>query len=384
MIIEITLLSLAFAGVCFYSAFMEYVLLGLRKIKQNHKPASSSKPFVSIIIAYRNEENSIKQLIDSLGRLNYPDDRFEVILVDDGSTDNSVKIVNGNLKDNMKNISIDRSGKVYPIGKKGAIQYGIELSKGEIIFITDADCVVQSNWINSMIKHFTGDVGFIAGPIRILQGSSFFQKLFGLEQAGLIVTSAGLIGSGSPVTCNGANIAYRRDAFNYVKGFQGNDSVLSGDDDLLMQKIHNSKKYTVAFAWDDEASVATAAVSATDEFFAQRNRWASKILNYDKNILTVLAVIFIFFICFPAVLVLGLINAVYFVPLLLMILFKGLYDYRVLQSGLGLIVEKFSPVVFVTGEILHPFYIIYSVFSGQLRSVKWKGRGTKENRARAL
>lgn len=354
---------------------MEYILLGIKRLRLQENPDFDPKRSVSVIVPVRNELENLSGLIKSLNEIDYPDELLEIVIVDDESTDGSTEFLNNPNSGRIKSLRIQRDNGNYSVGKKGAIEYGIERSTGEIILVSDADCRMSKGWVKSMVKKFSTHTGIVSGPLFIEAPVGLSRNIFLLEQAGILIVAAGLIKNGNPVTCSGANLAYLRKAFQDVNGYQGFKNVASGDDDLLMQKIHRTGVYKVEYAWDKNALVHTNTAGSSDEFLKQRSRWASKILLYtNKQALVVLSFIFVFMLSFPLMTAWAFVKPEYLMVLLAAYLLKMNFDYRVLFAGKGLFFKDIRFLLFLAGSIFHPFYLVFSTISGQLSSVQWKER----------
>ena len=284
MMIDIILLAIILILTIHYALFLLKIYFGLDKLN-GASQQNIPQEFVSVIIPFRNEEKNILKTYDNLINQNYPKEKFELIFVNDSSDDNSLKILN-NLS-TQENVFIFSVPNDYSINahKKRAIRFGIEKSKGEIVVTTDADCIHKKDWLKNLSKFMDNETGFISGPVEFISDSNLFSKMQRLEFAGLVITGAGLIGSGNPIICNAANIAYRKKVFEEVGGFSYQMSLSSGDDELLMQKIHRDTNYKIKFALDKNAIVSTEANPTLKDFYHQRKRWASKGLFYGDNLL---------------------------------------------------------------------------------------------------
>ncbi len=264
--------------------------------------------FVSIIIPFRNESQNIVTNLKSIESQFYPPDKFEVIYINDFSEDNSLELLQKNIKkNNIRVLSVpeDYSQNAH---KKRAIRYGIENANGKIVITTDADCLYDEEWLSSMMLSFDSLTGFVSGPVDFISDDKLFSKFQKLEFAGLVLCGAGLIGSGRPTICNAANIAYRKKAFDEVGGFKDHMNLSSGDDELLMQKISKDSDYKVKFCLGQKAIVKTSANETIGDFFQQRKRWASKGLFYgDKSLVFKLTLIYAFYLGLISQFILGLI-----------------------------------------------------------------------------
>lgn len=266
-----------------YYLFLIDILIGLFKLKIPPKKESFNE-FISVIIPFRNESESILNCLRSLEAQNYPEDKFELIFVDDNSTDDSVEIILSNkINNNIKVVTSDRSENNYG-HKKRAIQKGINTSHGDIIVTTDADCIHNANWLKSIISYFDKDTAFVSAPVEFIETGTFFGEIQKLEFAGLVILGGGLIGIGKPIICNAANLAFRKSVFYEVDGYNDNFNVSSGDDEFLMRKIDALKKYKLKFCIDQDSIVRTKPNKTISEFFQQRQRWASKGLFNKKQI----------------------------------------------------------------------------------------------------
>lgn len=367
-----------------YAYFIGSIYAGLVNLRRKQttlqKDDKSVKHFVSIIIPFRNEADVILQNLRSVEQLNYPEDSFEVIYVDDNSEDNSFDLIEQNIL--QKNISVvklpDNSN--HTANKKKAIEYGIGLSKGEIIFTSDADCTYNLNWINVMLKTINEKVGFVAGPVDFTLSDSVFSLLQQIEHAGLILTGAGLIGIKNPIICSGANIAFRKELFYKIGGYSGYSKLASGDDSFLMTKIFYDTEYEVEFCFNKEAMVKTQPSKNIREFLNQRKRWAGKAFFYrKKRILLQVVLLALFLFLLPVELILGLIGY----STLLYFFFGGLivkiiFEYLVMHFGSITIYESDMMKSFWAAEAFHIPYTIFASLSGIFGKFNWKGRVLKK------
>ncbi len=378
MMIEYILLGIFAILLGHYSLFLFTIFIGLKKLKSSQLN-QIPKEFVSIIIPFRNESENIISNIRSIVEQNFPKENYEVIYVDDDSTDNSFQILNDYPKPkNVKLLSLpnDYSPNAH---KKSAIRYGIENSEGDIIITTDADCVYSKNWLDSMLSNFDDATGFISGPVEFLDDDGMFFKLQKLEFAGLVITGAGLIGIGKPTICNAANIAYRKKTFEEINGFYDHMDLSSGDDELLMQKIAKDTKYKVKFSLLIDSIVKTAASKNINGFYHQRKRWASKGLFYkNARLIIMLILIYLFYLglLIQPFLVL-LISSSFIYTFGLSLVIKLVLEYLILLKGKRILFLKLSLKPFIFAEFLQVPYIIVAGISGMFGNLEWKERKIK-------
>lgn len=361
-----------------YLLFLFNVLFGLKKLV-SLKTKNTHFEFISVIIPFRNEEEKILFNLKSIEAQEFPKEKFEVIYVNDSSEDNSLKLLSENISAlNIKVLSVpqDFSPSAH---KKRAIRYGIEHSKGEIIVTTDADCAYNSEWLNSLLRNFDDQTGFVSGPVEFINDSNLFSQVQKLEFAGLVLTGAGLIGSGIPTICNAANIAYRKKVFEEVGGFKDQMDLSSGDDELLMQKIAKDTYHKVKFSIDKKSIVRTPANKSAIDFYQQRKRWASKGLFYrDKTLVFKLFLIYLFFLGLTAQIALAVFyNWIYFLSFAISILIKIVFEFIILSEGRRIMFSRLSLKYFLVSEMLHIPYITIAGLVGSFGNYFWKERKIK-------
>ncbi len=373
--IEAILLPIFSFLLIFYIYFLSGVYRGLDKLEKSSEDIIIPE-FVSIIIPFRNEREHLARNLESLESQNYPKDKYEIIYVDDSSTDDSVEILTREkTNENVRIISVpeDFSPNAH---KKRTIRFGIENSQGEIIITTDADCIHNKDWLRTLLKYMDDKTAFISGPVEFEENNRAFDKLQRIEFAGLVITGAGLIGINKPAICNAANIAYRKRIFQEVNGFYDQLNLSSGDDELLMQKIWKETDYKIKFCPEKKAVVKTAPNKSLNQFYQQRKRWASKGLFYGNKLLVLkLILIFLFYLGLPLQLILGIfISITYLVTLLLSLFLKALTEYLVMKRGTNLLFEEKILKPFLIAQILHIPYIIIAGISGIFGNFTWKDR----------
>jgi len=336
-------------------------------------PASTS---FSVIVAARNEEQSINSCLEAIARQDYPQHLFELIIINDHSTDLTVDVVEKFIEDHpgLTIRLLNATGE----GKKSAITQGINVATGKLVLVTDADCSMTSGWIRSFALEYkkTGS-RCISGPVKMI-GKGFFAGIQGLEFMSLIGSGAGSISARMPVMCNGANFCYKKAAFETVGGFEGNDHYASGDDVFLMLKIN--KHYgnsAVSFLKDRSAIVITSAQPNLKSFLNQRMRWTSKTPGYTDFaiILTALSVLLINLGLLTGC-IYGILTARW-QPFLLLTISKLVIDLPLLLAVSTFMHQKRLLAFYLPVQLLMPFYVTYTALGGLFSTVSWKGRPVK-------
>ena len=348
------------------------------------KPDETLKPAThfSVIIPARNEEENIERCVSSILQNDYPENLYEVIVVDDFSDDATAVTIKKMQKhfSNLRLIELKNFVETKLNSyKKKSIETAILNSSYEWIVTTDADCVVSKHWLK-LFDNFiqTNDPVFIAAPVRFFNNNSFISIFQCLDFLSLQGITAASVSAGFLSMCNGANLGYKKEAFNAVNGFKGVDNIASGDDMLLMNKIQHPFPNKIGYLFNKEIIVTTPPMPDVKRFINQRIRWASKATSYsDKKIFLVLLLVYIFNFC------------------LFTLPFIAIFDHQLFYYWLAFLVLKTGcefiflfPVAKFFDQrkllwwfpLMQPFHIVYTVvsgFLGKFGKYEWKGRTVK-------
>jgi len=382
-----------FIGGISYLFLLLRVINGLKKLDHGKKTHSSSpihraddgiinstttgtdviKPMVSVVIAARNEETEIGGTLASVLKQDYPTDRYEVIVVDDRSSDRTAEIVENIAKDDTR-VRLIRQRCVKPCvsPKKQALELGFRATSCEIIVTTDADCRPHTGWLQALIRHFTPDVGMVTGQARFDIGASppLWQRLQALDYMSQGIAAAGLIADEIPFSCTGASLAFRVALFDEVGGYTGVERLISGDDELLLMKANRSH-WRIVTATERDAIVPTRPPTTLRELWQQRMRWGSKGLYYRLSRKLILSGIFIFFL---ALIIGPLISALsgLWIVWIVWFLAKLISDAIVVNLGCHLYHESYRWIDFIILELIHPFFMVLFAIGGHFSSFEWK------------
>ena len=326
---------------------------------------------VSIVIALRNEEKEVDNLVKSLKNQTYPVDRIQFILVNDHSTDSTLSLLEKVDLNNLEIVNMPDG----EFGKKSSILRGIQKATGEIILASDADCIFSSNWVSAMVSYFSDDeVMLVSGPVAFNKENSVFNNFQALEFTSLIGSGAGAIGINNPIFCNGANMAYRKDVFLEVNNFE-KDSAVSGDDVFLLHSIKKSYDRSIAFAKDKDAIVYTKSVNTIKEFFNQRKRWTAKSIGY-KDWTSIYTSFLVLFVNVIGLFLIGILffDMSYINYVIGYFSAKFLIDLYFLSKVLNFFNRKDLIKWILPFEIVYSFYIVLIVFLSFINTFEWKGR----------
>jgi len=374
MIILIVCISLF----VFYSGLIIYYWQSWKSVPDFFLSDHTAQIKISVIVAARNEEKNIGQLLLALQQQTYPSEYFEIIVVDDNSSDSTAAIVKEFPAIKLIQLQNDKINS----GKKKAIETGIGKASGELIVTTDADCLPGKEWLQTIasFKKEKQSV-FIAAPVALASREkgnnllSIFQQLDFMVLQGITAAS---VYKNFHTMCNGANLAYERNVFYEVNGFEGIDKIASGDDMLLMNKIWKKYPEKIYYLKSKNAIVGSEPMRTWKEFFNQRIRWTSKARLYDdKRIFFVLLLVYLFNLSFGMLLIGGFWFHAYWFWLIGMWVAKTIVEFPFVYSVAEFFDKSSQMKYFFFFQPLHVFYTIISGLFGLFGTYEWKGRRVK-------
>jgi cellulose synthase/poly-beta-1,6-N-acetylglucosamine synthase-like glycosyltransferase len=355
-----------------YLLRIAFFLIGFfREYFRNRKFLSSDfEPRVSVIVPARNEEENIEQCINSLSKLDYPNDKLEIVAINDRSEDKTKEILDGLAQkySNLRVIHIENESQKFNIpGKAGAIQVGAEAATGDVVFQTDADCTVNPKWVKQMVKVFKQpETGFVSAYTNI-DGKRLFDKVQAIEWIYMNTMGTGGIGMNQILGCYGNNASFRKKFFDLIGGYR--KIKFSVAEDLALQQAFFKNGYKVHYLVDPNTMVTTKPCKNFKEYLQQHHRWTRGGLNLRWR-----AAIFVlssFAIWFGLLFFAYNLDFFHFATLLLL-RFTG--DLLLLIPPLITLKKKsyflyfpFAVPFFLLVELLAPFMTLN-------KNVKWKGQ----------
>jgi cellulose synthase/poly-beta-1,6-N-acetylglucosamine synthase-like glycosyltransferase len=331
---------------------------------------------VSILIPARNEEANIGPLLKDIMAQYYPPELMEVIVIDDHSTDRTADIASSFKGVTCISLSDFTEAKFLNAYKKKAIEIAIQQSNGELIITTDADCRMCQYWVRSIVRYYeTYRHQLIASPVLFTTDARWFQTFQSIDFTAMQGITGALSATHSGTMCNGANLAYTRKAFNAVNGFNGIDDIASGDDMLLMHKIEQRFPRKTSYLKCKDAIVYTSPMPTLKTFLQQRTRWASKANTFeDKRITAVLAIVYLFNLLFPLLLIASFFHDQYIGAFIFLWLLKTAIEVSLLLPVSAFFHKKKELTYFALLQFIHIPYVLYAGLRGQTGTYEWKGR----------
>ena len=341
------------------------ILVSLKCIKKKAVNISQEVK-ISVIISARNEKEKIKELVNTLNNLTHPQNEFEVIIINDNSTDGTfeeLKLQTAELN-NFTVIDLKSAGLS---GKREALSLGIKHSKIPYILITDADCHPQKNWLITYSRKFEQGYDMIFGIAPFYQNKTLINRIACFENLRASLLSLSIAILGLPYTSAARNFGFTRKAFDLLGGYSNTTDTQSGDDDLLLREAVK-RKLKIGVVSDPGSFVYSETKKTFKEYLQQKARHTQTSFHYlTKHQL---------FLGFWHLLNLSLL----FSPILMFINpwfgmllpAKLLTDFIVVTLVQKKIGYKFSVTEIFYLQFFYELLLIVHFFNARFSEIKWK------------
>ncbi len=248
---------------------------------------------VSVIICTHELTPELGNLLTDILNQDYPE--FEVILVNDGPDDNVSALLNTLIPnhDNLRIIPFDASKKQTG-GKKEPLAAGIAQAKYGWLLMTDSDCTVQKEWIQSMMNCASRKKPIVLGYGPLAPGPGIVNAISVFDTTMIAVQYMSFALKGWPYMGVGRNLLYHRSLYDAVDGFQSHIDLASGDDDLFVQSVVNRANVSVNL--DSKSFVFSSAKESWQTLFAQKRRHVSTSSRYKWRLKTRIGLVGLSFI----------------------------------------------------------------------------------------
>ena len=324
----------------------------------------------SILIPSRNEANTIAICLYDIIAQQYPTDHFEIIVINDDSTDETASIVEALIEKNPAiSISLLNTATIGETGKKAAITYGVSNAKGSHILMTDADCTRSKNWLATINSFMVSTQSKMVYAPVVFKANTLFEKIQSLEFAGLVAIGGAAIELQNPNMCSASNLIIEKNVFIELGGYSGSEHIATGDDEFLLHKVCRTYPSEVHFLKNAEAIVSTSANNTLSELANQRKRWVSASTKYENSYITAILVAAYLF---NALIVFELFASpvIGITMLVIKTIVEGLFLVNVLSF-------LKRPTYILLLPLAEPFHILYVLFIGlwgNSGSYQWKSR----------
>jgi cellulose synthase/poly-beta-1,6-N-acetylglucosamine synthase-like glycosyltransferase len=367
------------------TVFLLLYWLTARRILQGLKPAArlqaGEPPFISVVVAARDEEATIRECLEALAAQDFPRESHEVIVVNDASSDRTGEIARDfcRSRDNFRLMETSTERPTDLTGKQAALHLGISTARGTIIMITDADCRPSPSWISHTASLFNDRVVLVGGltlPGETGRALTVFERLQVYDYLFLQSVAAGFANTGRPLSAIGNNLAFRKNVYDSIGGYPALG--FSFDDDMqLVSAVREGGYGQVVYNFAPETLVRTTAMIGFGNFYRQRLRWLVGGYLSGISILMTLSLVFILHLMLlPGGVAVVLLDGPAALSLLAALILKSVIDGAILGRASRLAGKKTRLSGLLSFEL---FFMAYTSLLGlhglfRPRRVIWKGR----------
>jgi cellulose synthase/poly-beta-1,6-N-acetylglucosamine synthase-like glycosyltransferase len=349
-----------------YTTQMGVLLLGVRR---GRDARGNAQPTVTVVIAARNEEASIRACLSSVLNQTYPKDRYSVIVANDGSSDSTQAICNEFVAKGTALSTFYVAEETTRAGKSNALAQAIDRATGEVILITDADCTVPETWVEETARRYSSDEVGLVGGITLQQCASPFSGMQSLDWAFILGAAVANASWGNLLGSIGNNLSFRKKAYDAIGGYR-NVPFSVTEDYALVQAIAKTRRWKYLYPLDKKLLVMSKACPDLLTLVRQKHRWGKGGLDMKFSGFLLLAITGLMHLSPLVVLYWGK-----FILASFCVLVKMTIDYTFLDSILTRLDRGDQLKYFFWFEM---YYLVYAIvipflalFGG---TVVWKGR----------
>lgn len=372
------LLIFSVSVLLFYIAIIFFAFCKLSKPAVfNDRDNIDSKNTYSLIIPFRNELENLKNIYSDLLDLKFDQFRYEVIFIDDHSSDGSFEWLDEcEMPDNFRLMTSLKEG------KKQALIEAISLSSGIYIVTTDADCRLHPMWLNSIDETIDSKKPkLLVQPVISMYDNKLISQFQYYDSLSLLGINMAVFNIQEyPPLASGANLVFQKEVYNNIEPLSDNVHIASGDDMFLLTSFIDHDPNSIFINYTPESLVVTRAETSWINLIKQRMRWVGKMKRFNNTssyFLGLLSVIVQLILI--ELLLMGVWYSNYFFILFVFVwLVKSIVDYlffRRIAEHIG------KSVKWLNVLLLEPIYMIFvpliTIFS-IFKSPKWKGRKINE------
>lgn len=348
--------------------FIELVIFSVGAAKKFPRLKDDQLPTATVIVAARNEEDKILECISSLDKLEYPDGKLEIILVNDHSTDKTGEIISDFISNKPKFKLIVPQQAIGSLkGKTNALANALRIANGEIILTTDADCAVNVKWVKTIASFYEKDVAFVGG-ITTQEDDTTFEGMQAIDFLNLLTVASGSLNLGQPLAAIGNNMSYRKSVYQEVGGYEGIPFSIT-EDFTLLKSIHNLKKYKCIYPVEKDSVITSKACPDLKSLYWQKKRWGVGGMESDLIGYLIMAWGYI------AKTAIVLTPFFFSITNLYLCIFKVTLDYFFIKPVFNRLNLRMKFLHFIAFEVYYIIYVLVLPFVVlPNRKVKWKGR----------
>ncbi len=269
----------------------------LRNNWKNHSiRLENDLPLVSVLVAVRNEEKDLPRLLKSLSALDYPQEKLEILVADDQSTDQTNDLIRTWVNEipfkKIVSILPEQTHLFHRNGKANALAILAKQASGDFFFFTDADCEVPCSWIRAGVGCFKEGVGIVIGMTHV-RGQGLFEQLQAVDWWNTLGIVKVVTDLNFATTGLGNNMAISQKAYKQSGGFEGVPFSLT--EDLEISRAVRNAGFLLIQEVSPQILVGTKAEASWNDLFRQRKRWMNGVMSLSKGWKILLSLQFLFF-----------------------------------------------------------------------------------------
>lgn len=358
-----------------YGIFTILSAVGFNKLRSDISvnEINRNADFISIVLSARNEATTIELCLQELIKQQYPINQFEIILIDDASEDDTYILANHVLE--KSKISYKLIKEFVHQGKKKNISKAISISKGSVIITTDADVIFRSDkWLSTISNYFViHKPEMLIMPIDFEMDTKLLSIFQIIENLALTTITAGYTGMQLPFMCNGANLAFKKDAYEKVNGYQSHIHISSGEDVLLLEDIKKLYPTGIHYLLSKTLIIKTKTQKSLKSFFNQRLRWAYK-ARYNPNALNIASgfIIIMANLLIPAFLLALIVQSVIIPYLSIFVISKCVFDFLLLFLASNYLGQRKYLLLIIPFQCIYWVYALIIGICSFFVKPKWK------------
>lgn len=256
----------------FYFIVAIFISIGIFRLPKSIALEDAKLPTVSVIVSAKNEEQDLPKCIASLEQLDYPKDKFQILLVDDSSTDNTGSIIQhaAQKNDHFVALSTKDAATNNLKAKARGIAWGFKNSSSDWVFITDADAEVPTQWLRHMLSLVNEKTGIIGGML-VVNPTNFVAILERVSWAFTLPYAFGMAGWGSSFICIGPNMGIRRSIYDDFGGLE--NATFNVAEDLALFRMVEESGYKSLSYVTPQTTVKLNPVISLKHLWSQQRRW---------------------------------------------------------------------------------------------------------------
>jgi glycosyltransferase involved in cell wall biosynthesis len=361
-----------------------FVLSALSSYNSEYPTHKKDRPPVSVIICARNEENSLRKHLPAFLSQDYED--YEVIVVNDHSTDDTRQVVKNFANKNDHLRLVDNKSKNNLPGKRGALSEGIQAAQHDNLLFSDADCYPASHeWLSLMAQHFRMGNSVVIGyapyekttspnPIyRCLNALVRFDTFYSALQY-LTFTLRG-----HPYMGVGRNLGYHKSLFLEKRGFNDSSGLASGDDDLLVNEIANAQNTGIEI--HPNSFIYSVAPNSWSQYYQQKIRHLSTSFHYKWSTQFWLGLLAVSHFTFYVSFVLLLLHFSHLVLIFSFFLLKNIVQILIFKDGMRMLTVGGLTVYLHLLDVLTLCWLAFILpISFIQKPTQWETKKKKENK----